>query len=146
MTVASTSLMPGTSIQVPESRRRQERQGAGALGLSCCARLVNAKEPSVEPEILAGRTTPRIVGRHSVPHQRRPPVFHLKGSQSSIDCVQKGGAAISLKGEAVAPSRSGVEPLDAILQAAGRPDDGDCSVFQAVELIESAGLVAGRHE
>jgi len=58
-----------------------------------------------------------------------------------FDLVQEFLRIVSAEFKPIPGSFGGIVVHDGIVQSASRPDNGDRSIFQAVDLIQTAGLI-----
>src|SRR5205823_9757903 len=94
----------------------------------------------VYPYVLGCRLIPGEVLRHAALHDLRPLFFIAERAERTVYRVQEGPRTVAPELEA---SAAAIRLLvNGVVQAAGGANHGDGAVFQAVDLVEAARLVA----
>ena len=95
---------------------------------------------AVYGKIFSSRRFPGKILAHGRDHQLFPPVRMLAvGIDGALDSIKEFVRSEVKKGKAVDAV------FDGIGQASGQPDNGQGAVLQAVNLIQSAGLLLGQN-
>src|SRR6266853_1574139 len=89
---------------------------------------------------------PGEVLAHAVAHQLLPGSLITEGSQGLLDGQQQSLAVVIGELEPGALASARVPVLNGVVETAGRAYDGYGSVFQAIDLVQAAGFVPGRHK
>lgn len=112
-----------------------------------CSVFLPLGELKIEVPVLPGGVGPGYVLGHVALDDLVPVIavgeVHGLGA---VDGVEQQARVVAVKGEAVAVAGEVVVGLHGVLQAAGLAHDGQSAVVHGVELSQSAGLEAGRHQ
>src|SRR5450755_5139166 len=111
-----------------------------------CRRSPSLSDPLVNANVFLRRSVPGKVPAHPVAHELLPGILLAEGAQRFFNRQQKSFAVVVAKLEAGTLAGASVPMLDRVVEAAGGTDDGNRAVLQAVNLVEAARLVPGRHE
>src|ERR1041385_7951994 len=106
----------------------------------------DGRERTIQNQKLSRRSFPREIRRHAVGGDLLPRFFaHIHG-EGALDRRKKRLAGIVRELKAVTVPRQRVEIFDRVVEAAGRAHNRNRAVFEAVNLIEPARLIARRHQ
>src|SRR5438270_4752861 len=100
----------------------------------------------VDFHVLLRRSGPGKIAAHTVAHQHMPRSLIAKGLQRGFDGKEQGLTTVLVKLETGSLPGAGVPGFDGVIEPAGGAHDGHGSVFQTVNLVQTARLVARGHQ
>src|SRR5581483_357410 len=96
----------------------------------------------VDAQIFAGRGIPRKIFGHAVSHQDGPGSLIAISAQRLTNSEQQSFPGVFRELEASPFTGAGVPGFDSIVQTSGSAHNRNCAVLEAVNLVQTARLIA----
>ena len=101
---------------------------------------------SYRRDILPGGLVPTEVLRHAVLHQLRPLLLVVERDECAIDRIEQRLCFITLELESSAGIEAGIPFFNRVVESAGRAHHRHGSVFERIDLVQTAGLESAWHQ
>src|SRR6185312_2199161 len=98
------------------------------------------------PHIFLGGNIPGEILGHAIAHQHLPRRLIAEGAQRVFNGRKQEFSVVFGELKASSFARPRIPWINRVIQAAGGPHNRHRSIFQAVNLVQSEGLIARRHQ
>src|SRR5437016_11283846 len=112
----------------------------GPMGL-CCNSRPRLPRTFVNTNIFLGRSVPGEILLHAITHEVLPGALIPEGPERFLDRQQQSFTIVVGELEPGTLTRTSIPVFDSVIEPAGSAHHWDRAIFQAIDLIEAAGLV-----